>query len=252
MAVSLPVLTFHELDDRPDPINFQPAVFRKGLARLKEKGFRSLPLDAAFEIIKEKKDLPESSLVITFDDGFRSVYTEAYPVLRENGFSATVFLTTGTRSIRPGERLPPHAGRPMLSWEEIREMEASGVDFGAHTLTHPELPSLSPREMEREILDSKRVIEDELSRPVTSFAYPFGLADRRSREIVREHFEGACSAELGLAASRSDPWFLERVETFYLRRQWQLELLTSSLFPWYLRARGVPRRIRKLTSVGRR
>jgi len=249
MAVSLPVLTFHDLDNRPDPISFQPAAFRKGLSRLREKGFRTLPLAEAIKSIKEKKDFPDSSLVITFDDGFRSVYTEAYPALQENGFSATIFLITGRKRIRPGECLPSHDNRSMLSWEEVREMESSGMDFGAHTLTHPELPLLSPGEMEREILDSKTIIEDFLSRPVTSFAYPFGRADRRIRETVREHFQGACSAELGLVSSGSDPWFLERVETFYLRRERHFDLLSSSLLPWYLRARGLPRRIRNLASA---
>ena len=76
--------------------------------------------------------------MITFDDGYRSVYEEAFPVLERYGMCATVFLTVGEdEGKEPASRLPSLNGHPMLSWSEIREMNSAAMGVGAHTLTHP-------------------------------------------------------------------------------------------------------------------
>jgi len=245
-TAKLPILTFHDLDNRPAVISFPPDVFRAGFVALQEKGYRTLDLIEANSRLRSGEQIPEKSLVLTFDDGFRGVYENAFPTLRRLGMTATVFLSV-CRQCSSGfaGRLPSLEGRSMLSWEEIREMHSSGITFGAHTLTHPDLTSMASDKVEEELLGSKRIIEDALGVEVTTFAYPFGRYDERVRELVGNHFNYACSDRLGVTSEKSDPLALERIEAYYFRTEFLFSLLTSRLFPWYLLARTIPRGIRR-------
>ena len=133
----------------------------------------------------------------------------------------------------------------MLGWSQIREMARAGISFGAHTMTHPDLRSLSTEDMSREILGSKYTLEDRLGQAVSSFAYPFGLFDDRSRAIVKDHFTAGVSDALGFVEPASDPWTLERLDTYYLRTEPRFDSFFQPWFPSYLRARNVPRRLKR-------
>jgi len=246
VAAFIPILGFHALEDRPSVISFSPAVFRRGMARLHESGFRALSLLEAADYLRRGNPFPNRSFVITFDDGYQSVYEQAFPVLQRYGVSATIFLTVGDRgTAKSGGRLPPLECRSMLSWYEIREMHRYGIEFGAHTLTHPDLTRLPPERVEAEVSNSKALIEDALSAPVACFAYPYGRFDQRSREIVSQHFSCACSDKLGLIRAGSDCYALERVDAYYLRTDRLFGLMMTTVFPWYVQARSIPRRIRR-------
>ena len=226
--------------------SFSPAVFRRAMGRLHENGYRTLALTEAVHNLREKRSVPDRAFVITFDDGYQSVYKEAFPLLREYGMSATVFLTVGEHGSVPGtDRLPSLGHHPMLSWEEIREMQKGGFVFGAHMLTHPDLTRLPGEKLEAEICRSKTIIEDQLGSSVTCFAYPYGRYDWRSREIVRQHFACACSDNLGLMTCDSDPFALERVDAYYLRTDRLFNVMLTRRFAWYIVARSIPRRIRR-------
>lgn len=243
---SLPILTFHALDDQADVISFSPRLFRRGLGKLFENGYRTLSLTDAVVRLREGQPLPDRSFVITFDDGYQSVFEQAVPVLSQYKMSATVFLTVGEESqARQSDRLPSFSGRPMLSWREIRDMTNCGFSFGAHSLTHPDLTRLSFDRMETEIVRSKVVIEERLGLAVTSFAYPYGRYDPQSYAIVRQWFACACSDKLGLTSARSDPYALDRVDAYYLNTELLFEIMLSQWFPIYITARNIPRRIRR-------
>ncbi len=123
MATWLPILTFHDIDDRPSVISVSPDVFQFGMRRLTEEGYKTIPLSRIVECIRKAEPFPDRAMSITFDDGYRSVYEKAFPVLREYGMTATVFLTIGDRKNQgPQGRLPPFGGREMMRWPEIREM----------------------------------------------------------------------------------------------------------------------------------
>jgi peptidoglycan/xylan/chitin deacetylase (PgdA/CDA1 family) len=217
------------------------------MARLQESEYRSLDLAEAVEYVRRGAPFPDRSVVITFDDGYQTVYEKAFPVLQRHGMSATVFLTVGGKgkATNSGDRLPSLEGRPMLSWGEIRELQRHGIVFGAHTCTHPDLTRLGADQVEEEVRDSKAVIEDALGLPVTCFAYPFGRYDRTSREAARRYFDSACSDRLGQITAGSDVYALERVESYYLRTERLFALTVSRLFPWYLEARRLPREARR-------
>jgi peptidoglycan/xylan/chitin deacetylase (PgdA/CDA1 family) len=246
MSVSLPILTFHAIDDELDVLSFSPRVFRRGMGRLHESGYQTLSLLEAVGYLRRGGPLPDRSFVITFDDGYQSVYEEAFPVLQRHGMSAIVFLTVGEKGTAGlGDRLPSLGGRSMLSWPQIREMHRGGIAFGAHTLTHPDLTRLPSDQVEAEVCRSKAIIEDTLSAPVACFAYPYGRYDQRGREIIRQHFVCACTDELGFMTPESDLYALERVDAYYLRTDRLFAVMLTRLFPWYVLARSLPRRVRR-------
>ena len=242
---SLPILTFHSLDDLGSVTSFSPRIFRRAIKKLHNNGYRALHLTDAVELLRHKRPLPERAFVITFDDGYQSVYTEGFPMLREYGMPATIFLTVGKGAPdNSTTRLPSLGGRLMLSWNEIREMAEHGCTFGAHTLTHPDLTRLPAEQATTEICRSKNIIEEQLSSAVICFAYPFGRYDRQTRAIVEQQFACACSDKLGLITKNSDPYVLERVDMYYLRRDYFLAIMLTRAFPWYIVARSIPRRLR--------
>ena len=160
--------------------------------------------------------------------------------------SATVFLTVGAPgAVQSGERLPSLQGRTMMSWCQVREMQRTGISFGAQTCTHPDLTRLPGERAEAEIRDSKAILEDALGVPVECFAYPFGRYDHRIRAMAQRHFACACSDRLGLVTARSDPYALERLEAYYFRSRWAFDLLTTGLLSPYVWAHSIPRRLRR-------
>lgn len=249
-ATTLPILTFHALDDRHSAISYPPKAFQRGLAQLSVHRIQTIdPVDAARAMQTHTSFQPHS--VITFDDGFQTVYTEAFPFLRDLGMASAVFLAEGRREQHASaNRLPSLDGQTMLSRNEICEMQRHGFTFGAHTLTHPDLCHLSDAQIEAEMLGSKVTIEQELGAPVECFAYPFGCCNMRSYAIARDHFSCACSEDLGVARADSDAFALERVDAYYLRTRFALSLVPTRWFVCYVRACNIPRRLRRAMCRG--
>ena len=250
----LPVLTFHALDDADhSAIACSPPKFAAGIETLAGLGATTLAMDEIAGRLRSGGSFPRRALGLTFDDGYRSVYDVAFPQLLRWGFTATVFLAVGRGSTGAADRLPSMNGRPMLSWGEIRTMHQAGLTFGAHTLTHPVLSTLSPAQVREEISESKTRIEDAIGAPVRCFAYPYGAADRESRRVAAEHFACACSDRLGLVHARSDVYALERVDAYYLGTRRLFGMIFAGMFPWYLSVRNVPRLARRrLETMARR
>ena len=247
MTPRLPILTFHTLDDLPSVTSFPPKLFRLGLTRLHENGYRTISLLDAVDCLRMKKSFPEKSFAINFDDGYETVYQAAFPVLQDYGMSATIFITVGENGSRKAEeRLPSLEGRSMLNWYEIKEMRRWGIEFGAHTLTHPDLTRLSRGRMVAEICNSKKIIENTLSTPISCFAYPYGRYNDSVRELVRQHFVCASSDKLGFITPNSEIYALERVDAYYLRTEKLFNLMLTRWFPWYIWARRIPRWIRRI------
>jgi peptidoglycan/xylan/chitin deacetylase (PgdA/CDA1 family) len=245
MVVQLPILTFHAIEEQSSVISFPPELFRRGMGKLHENGYRTISLLEAVDRLNSKKLFPERSFVITFDDGYQSLYQEAFPVLKRYGFSATVFLTVGAQETMD-TRLPSLEGRSMLTWQEIREMQRGRIEIGAHTCTHPDMTRLPIEQVRSEIMDSKVILEDTLGVSISSFAYPYGRYDPRIQEIMKQFFICACSDQLGQMSSNSNPYALERVDAYYLRTDRLFDIMLTKMFPIYLHARGVLRQFHRV------
>ena len=242
MALNFPILTFHAVDDQASVISFSPALFGRAMALLHDKGYETMSLMELRDCFRRRIPPPARSFAITFDDGYRSVYEKAFPILQRYGMTATVFLATGDGKTK---RLPSMEGRSMLSWNEIKQMHRSGIAFGGHTLTHRDLTRLRSGLLEIEVVGGKRIIEDTLGAPVQTFAYPFGSYNDCCRELVSRHFACACSDKLGLLGTSSDLYSMERVDSYYLRSMTLFAAVPTRFFPFYIRARNLPRQLRR-------
>ena len=244
-AHRLPILTFHALDSGASPIAFPPRLFEDGLDLLVHHGYRTLSLAQAAALVRAGAGFPARAAVLTFDDGYRSVFDEALPRLRARGFSATLFLTTGQpASADGGLRFPPLCGREMLCWDEVAELTHAGWEVGAHTVSHPNLSRIPFQQALGEMAESRRRIEERLGTRVTGFAYPYGRPHAAARVWLARELGCACGVSLGLVSTKSDPFALERVDTFYLRSPLRLPLLVSPWLGPYLHLRRGPRALR--------
>ena len=132
-----------------------------------------------------------------------------------------------------------------MGWPEIRELHSQGVEFGSHTVTHPDLRRLPKGRVESELSDSKARIEDELGARVSQFAYPYGYFDSDIKAKVEREFAGACTTKLGRVAIESDPHELPRIEMYYFSRRATLDLIVDKHIDRYLAVRQVLRDVRR-------
>jgi peptidoglycan/xylan/chitin deacetylase (PgdA/CDA1 family) len=179
----LPILMYHSIsegaEDAVSPYYrtaTSPKVFAMHMALLRDEGYRVVGLQDGLEEFSAGSNHDGKTVVLTFDDGLRNFYANAFPVLQEYRQGATVFLPTAFIGNEP--RL--FKGSECLTWSEVRELHTAGIEFGSHTVNHPQLYELGFDQIRAELADSKAVIERQLGSRVVSFAYPyaFPVADR--------------------------------------------------------------------------
>jgi peptidoglycan/xylan/chitin deacetylase (PgdA/CDA1 family) len=187
--VKLTILMYHRVEEiPPDAVhrtNFvRPSQFNEQLSALNDWGYRSITFDDWLAYRDRREPLPPRPLIITFDDGYRSVAENAWTTLRSHGFGATTFLVTGqiggTNVWDPDERQDS-----LLSADDVRALRREGMHFGSHTRTHRPLTRLSAVEIREELERSRRDLEGLLGEAVTALAYPFNNQNRDVREAAR-------------------------------------------------------------------
>lgn len=164
---------------------------------------------------------------VTFDDGYASVFRQAYPVLRELQFPAAVYLVTGAISDSKPKSSNDFAGlypdEDMLTWEQVSEMHTFGIQFGSHLVWHRQLTALTPVEADKELRVSKQTIEDRLNQECESFCYPWGGHDDRSVAAVRRAgYRNAVVTiqDRWLMGACPDPYRIPRAD---IRREYTLQ-----------------------------
>jgi peptidoglycan/xylan/chitin deacetylase (PgdA/CDA1 family) len=201
----IPILLYHAVSDRPAPrqakFTVKPRVFAEHLRAIVDSGRTPMTI-AALARARREDALPERPVVVTFDDGFASV-RPAVEMLLADGLAATVFVTSGL------------LGRArMLARADVRELARHGaaVEVGAHSVTHPRLDELALARAQREIVLSKRDVEDLIDADVRSFAYPHGAYDKRVRRAVcSAGFHAAAAVKNAFSHAHDDPYALARV-----------------------------------------
>ena len=215
---------------------------------LKEADFNVVSLGNLIKNFRENKIQTAKTIALTFDDGFQNFYAEAFPVLAECGFTATVFLVTNyCEKYNDWEgNLPTLERSKLLSWNEIKELHKYGIEFGAHSLTHPDFTKIPLEQVRRELVESKLVIEDKLGSAVKTFAYPYGRFNTAVKQLTAQHYAAACSTNLGKVKESSDFYSLKRVDTYYLKDERMFRSLESVSFDYYLQFRQVMRNLKRL------
>ncbi|MBI3297497.1 MAG: polysaccharide deacetylase family protein [Elusimicrobia bacterium] len=188
-ADGIPGLMYHRVGDPParsrlGKLWVRVADFRAQLEHLLAAGYQ--PVFAAQ--LADPDSLPAKPAVVTFDDGTADNLENAFPVMKALGVKSTIFLVADWMGRRNGWEDPAvEPWQRTLSWEQARTLADSGlVDFGSHTMSHPDLRALDDQALAWELTESKRRIEAELGRRAAAFAYPFGAGayDERVRAAV--------------------------------------------------------------------
>lgn len=244
----IPVLLFHEVAKDCEPGRcLDPSRFTEMMDYLKLRKFQALSLDDYREIRAGRKRAPRRPVVITFDDGEQSVYSVSYPILKDRGFPAAVFLVSGfvgrtlyhvleERSY--WDRRPPD-GRgtvwkfDMIDWDEARQMARDGISFYAHSASHAPLVSLDADFLAEEVASPKRTIERETGRPVRYFAYPWGEFNEAVVASLKEAgYEAAFTTEFETWPGAGNERFaLKRYEITPHTRDRDFKIIVWGLMP---------------------
>lgn len=176
----IPILTFHKVDPAFEwgVTRVTPRQFERVIIQLAEAGYETVSLAQ----VQQHTSLPERPIVITFDDGYESVYRHAYPVLLKHGFTATVFIISGY--IGKMNRWDVNLGRllfPHLDRHQIAELSRAGFEIGSHTEHHPDLTRITADTVRRELIRSRDTLSALTGTDTTALAFPFG---RYTREVV--------------------------------------------------------------------
>ena len=168
-------LTYHAIDESGSPVSFPKRHFKRQVEWLAAEGYQSLTASEAAAALAGDGGRISHGVVLTFDDGFRSVSETALPILSQHGFRATVFCAAGyVGKVCGWERAPGVPAMEMMSWDDLRLLVDRGWEVGGHTISHANLPLLSPKDMREEIAGGRRILENGSGSRVVSFAYPYG------------------------------------------------------------------------------
>ncbi len=208
------LLAYHRVaDDGPEPLGLSVSLrnFEEHLEVLKGYG-RPVRFDGIRQATR-RGTTPEA-FCVTFDDGYADNLHHAKPLLEKFDVPATVFVASGFLGTEAG--FPWDGDRPapaVLTPDElVRLADGELLEVGAHTRTHPRLPSLPTGAQRTEIVSGKTALEEIVGRPVLSFAYPFGAYSSTTVALVKETgFRQACTVEKGTAWRQTDPWRIPRL-----------------------------------------
>lgn len=180
--INVPILVYHSVRPHiPGESSYQetyditPELLQKQLAYIQESRYTVVSLDALADYFDTGAALPEKPVILTFDDGWENQYEYAFPLLKNFHDTATFFIFTN--AVNRGHH---------ITWGQLHEMHDAGMSIEAHTKTHPYLQKITdPKELEREIAGSKKILEEELGVKIISFAYPFGQYNNTTVEEVK-------------------------------------------------------------------
>lgn len=201
----VPILNYHKIDTFYHALSIPPQEFEEQIAYLSLNGYTTITPDDLMAYFNHDKELPEKPILITFDDGYLDNYTNAYPILKKYGFTATIFIVTD---------LVGHDER-FMTWDQIRQMQQDGFVFGSHTVSHIALTNLTRNQAMDELVNSRKEIERQLGTKVRYFAYPTGAYNQQVEEMVKQAgYRAAFTIRYGQAGIDSNPYALERIPIF--------------------------------------
>jgi peptidoglycan/xylan/chitin deacetylase (PgdA/CDA1 family) len=244
------ILTYHSIDASGSPVSVDEGAFRRHVCWIAGGG---VPVVTLEEIVRMPADRGHA-LAVTFDDAFASFGTTAWPLLRDHGIPATLFVATGhvgganDWGGTDGVAIPR---LPLLGWDALGRLAEEGVALGGHTRSHPDLRRLEGARLEDEVAGCAAEIEARTGRAPRSFAYPYGAWDDRVAAVVGRSFALACTTVMRPLAPGSDPLRLPRLDAYYFRDNRRLEGWGSAGFRRYVALRAAVRRVRgSLAALG--
>ena len=212
-----PILMYHSISDCTNPkfvqFTVSPRRFAEQMAYLRDHAYTPLTVTQWIDALNGTAPLPAKPIVLTFDDGLADFFTEALPILTRYSFPATLYIATAFVNGTCGWlRREEESQRAMLTWGQIAQLYACGIECGAHSHTHPQLDMLSPTLACEELVTSKDRIEQQLGSAVTSFAYPYGYYTATTQRLARAAgYTSACAVKHTLSSATTHPFALARL-----------------------------------------
>ena len=207
---TIPILTYHRFAENCDsPLCMPAKTFERQMQYLAENGYHVITAEDLAAFLEYRQGLPKKSVLITMDDGYRSVYNTAYPILKKYGFKATLFIYTSFVGV----------SKMAITWNQLKEMQTDGFTIGSHTIYHSDLTNPKEGESEQEHIarlkeelnGSKKIIDRKLGQDTYFLAYPFGYYDQRSIQMAKEAgYKLAMSVKRGGNPFYANPFTLRR------------------------------------------
>ncbi len=229
------ILAYHSISEyRQDALAVRAADFDAQMTWLHRHGYRSVTLAEFMSKTFKKGD---RIVIITFDDGYRDNYTLALPILKRYGYVATTFLVTdyvNTDHVYTWDvpKITPQGDASLyqvLTWEQVYEMAAYGIEFGSHSCTHPELTTLPREQYEEEITRSRQDLQARLERDVVSFCYPRGNLNADIIQMVEKAGYGCAVVTPKQAGIPLGRYTLPRVGIYHRITPWLFQLKVTPL-----------------------
>jgi peptidoglycan/xylan/chitin deacetylase (PgdA/CDA1 family) len=180
-----PVLAYHKISPQKEfgLTTITPAIFEKQIKIIQQSGFTPI----TFGELKSQSEFPQNPLIITFDDGYESVYRYALPVLVKYNIKVVIYvLSDFIGQINIWEAYKIQRRFRHLSTQQIREMVKLGIEIGSHGKKHSYLPNLNDKELHDEIMISKTKLSDIAGDEIISYCYPYGVSNRKIEEVVKK------------------------------------------------------------------
>ena len=206
----VPVLCYHRFAETCKSATCIPVhIFDQQMRYLKHNNYKVISLGDLLDVLNYRHALPNRSVVITLDDGYRSAYDIAYPILKKYGFTATLLIYTHFVGI----------SKSAITWDQLREMKADGFEVGSQTISHCDLTKKEAGEddktymerIKRELLVSKQIIDKKLKQDTIYLAFPYGRYNQRALNMCdRVGYKMAFSVKRGGNPFFADPLNLKR------------------------------------------
>lgn len=202
--VNIAILCYHNLSPTtPGSMNMTPQKFEAEMQWLKDNGFSFITLNDAVDYLQGRRaTLPPKPVVLTADDGWQSVYTYMFPIVRKLNIPVTLFIYPGTIS----------EGKHALTWDELKQLKQTGLfEIQGHTYTHPNFkiakrhlsPAAYDKFVKNELVNSKKVLEDKLGVKISYLAWPFGIYNNYLEQQAKDAGYVMAFTIGGLGANRS-------------------------------------------------
>lgn len=204
----VPVLMYHEIGTPSGPwkeLYVEPAVFAQQLDYLAQEGYTTISLENLYDHWYKEKPLPEKPIILTFDDGYKSMYEKVFPLLLARKMQGTFFLYPSKFDTSNG-----------LTPQMVKEMAQKGMEIGSHTLNHVDLTKVKLDQQKKELSHSKKILEELTEKPIHFLCYPAGRYNGQVIEEVQKHgYWGAVTTQMGKTFYQQDPYSWKRIRINY-------------------------------------
>jgi len=182
LGESIPVLVYHKVEDGiNETIKVSTTQFRQQMEYLKKNGFNAITLRDYDGWRAGNFNMPEKAIILVFDDGFSSVYTNAKPIMDEQGFVGSIATVTRYASFTSNTS-------GYMNWVQTKSLSDKGWDIESHGLTHSHLLTLNESQFRNELLSSREIITNKTGKTPTSFVFPFHESNDRYASICGEYY----------------------------------------------------------------